>query len=138
MDSSIFSQSFTTTSTLYLTNTGCKIRLNFCLAELQNHIQGWKARQPMKALKWPFNEIEIRNISAELRGYTQTFHNALTLDGCQLLLRTSSEVIQTLQTSLHSATITEQNAKNINLVLSIVTPLSETTLAIERGVQKLI
>lgn len=136
-DSLKLSQSFPATSTLYLTNTRCNLRLTSLLAHLQNHVQGSKTRQAITALKWPWKTREMQNISAELRGYTQTFHYALTLDGCELLLKSSSEVTQTLQISLHSATITDQNAINIGLILSTVTPLSEATLAIERGVQKL-
>lgn len=78
-DSLKLSQSFPATSTLYLTNTRCELRLTSLLAQLQNHAQGSKARQAMRALKWPFQAKDVRNISAELRGYTQTFHYAMTL-----------------------------------------------------------
>lgn len=91
----------------------------------------------MKALKWPFKAQETRKISAELRGFSQTFHFALTVDGCQLLLKTSDEVTHTLKSSLHSTAITEQNSKNIILVLETLSSLPQTTRAIEQAVQKL-
>ncbi len=138
VDSLRLSQSFTGTSTLYLANARCKVKLTFLLAKLQHHVQGSKVRLAIRGLKWPFNAKEMQDISTELRGYIHTFHYALTLDGCELLLNTSSEVTQTLQTSLHSATITEQIAKDISLILSIVTPPCHATLAIERGVRYLV
>jgi hypothetical protein len=129
---------FTTTSALYLTNARCMVKLEYLLDELQSHTQPSKARQAIRALKWPFNAKEMQKISAELRGYIQTFHYALTFDGCELLLKTSSEVTQTLQTSLRSATVTEHNAKDISLILSIVTSSCQATPAIQRGVKYLV
>lgn len=137
-DSLKLSQSFTTTSTLYLANVRCEVRLRSLLADLKKHSQGSQARQALKALKWPFKTRETRDISAELHGYTQTFQFALTLDGCEILLKTSGDVSTILQNSLRSATITEESAENIGLILTIVTPLPEVTLAIQEDVKILI
>ncbi len=137
IDSLKLSLSFTATLTLYLTKRSCKARFTSSLFELQPRVRESKARLVIRAFKWPFKAKETQNISAKLRGYTRVFHHAMTIHGCELLLKTSSEVNQTLRNSLYSATIAEQNAKNIRLILSIVIALSETTLAIERGVQKL-
>ncbi len=91
----------------------------------------------MKALKWPFKAQQTRKISAELRGFSQTFHFALTVDGCQLLLKSSDEVAHILENSLHSAAIAEQSSKNISLILETLSSLPQTALAIEQAVQKL-
>lgn len=137
-DSSRLSPSFKVTSTLYLAIVRCVDKLRSLIAHLGKASEGSQTRQAFNAIKWPFKKQETRDVSAELRGYTQTFHFALTLDGCELLLKTSGEVSTILQNSLRTRKITEEQAKSIGLVLTIVTPLSEATKAIQHNVQKLV
>ena len=131
------SKSFTTTSTLYSANIRCELRLSFLMEGLKSELEGSKRRKMLKALRWPFKAEETQIISTELRGYIQTFHFALTIDGSQLLLRTSEEVTHQLQElSLSTATSTQQT-KDIVSVLKAISSLPQTAYAIQKGVEQL-
>lgn len=137
-DSLRLSRSFTTTSTLYVTNARCEARLRSLIAKLEKNSQASPARQLSRALRWPFKAQETRDIAAELHGYIRTFNFALSLDGCKLLLQTSGDVCKILQESLRSTSISEENAKEIRQILSLVTSFSSPTLDIQQGVHKLV
>ena len=136
-DKTKLSRSFTTTSTLYSANVRCEIRLALLIESLRKQSEGSKRKKILKALKWPLKADETQQMSTELRGYTQTFQFALTLDGCQLLLQTSSEVSHHLKDLVALSAITNQQTEDIALVIKTISSLPQTTCAIRKGVEKL-
>ena len=136
-DQTKLSISFTTTSTLYSASIRCEIRLQSLIHILKKHSQGPKAREIVRALTWPFKASETTKLLAEIRGFIQTFHLSLSIDGCQLLLKTSNEVSSILRKTLHMESVAKQNNQELALVIDFVSALPQTTLAINRGVQQL-
>lgn len=91
----------------------------------------------LKALKWPFKADGTQQISMELRGYTQVFQFAITLDGCQLLLQTSNEVSHHLKDLISLSAITSQLTEDIALVTKTISSLPQTTCSIRKGIENL-
>ena len=89
--------SFNESSILLQTNELCKARLNEVHLQLRRHLSGPGLT---RVLKWPFHEKEHRKNLQDLKQWTETFHFALTIDGCRLLSRTSREVELNLQYQL--------------------------------------
>ena len=136
-DPTKLSKSFTTTSTLYSANIRCEIRLVALMEDLKKALQGSRRQKMLRALKWPFKLEETQRISTELRGYTQTFQFALTLDGCQLLLQTSDEVSHHLEELSLLSAKTKEQIEDIASVLEVISSLPQTTHTIREGVEKL-
>ena len=126
-----------THSTLYSANIRCEIRLRALIDHLEIQPQGSKARRALRALQWLFKSQETRRISFELQGYTQTFQFALTIEGCQLMLRTADEVSSVLRKCDDMSKLTAQTAADISLMLQAVASLPQSTLAIKHEVRKL-
>ena len=136
-DSTRLSRLFTTTSTLYSANVRCEIRLSSLVENLRRELEGSRKRKLLKAMRWPLNVEETQSLSNELRGHAQTFHFALTLDGCQLLLQSSDEVTRQLQRLSLSTATSAQQMEDIASVLKAISALPQTTIAIRKGVQQL-
>ena len=136
-NSTTFLTSVTTNSTLYSVNIRCELRLKHLVDSLEKQSQGSKAQQTVRALKWPFKVQETRKITIELRGYTQVFNLALSIEGCQLLLKTSNEVLLCLKGTADLTSLTNQSTKDIELILAAVSSLPQSTLAIVHGVRRL-
>ena len=136
-DRTKLSVSFTTTSTLYSASICCEIRLHSLIHTLRKYSQGSKARQIVRALQWPFKASETSKLLTDIRGYIQTFHLSLSVDGCQVLLKTSDEVSRIPRNTLHTESLAKQNNQDLASVINFVSALPQTTLAINRGVQQL-
>ena len=131
------SKSFTTISTLYSANVRCEIQLSSLMENLRKELEGSKRRKLLKTIRWPLKSEETQKLSMELRGYIQTFHFALSLDGCQLLLQSSEEVTARLEQLSLSTSTSEQQSKDITSVLQAVSSLPQTANAIRKGVKQL-
>ena len=136
-DQTKLSVSFTTTSTLNSASIRCEIRLKSLIHKLKKYSQGPKAREIIRALQWPFKATETSKLLTDIRGFIQTFHLSLSIDGCQLLLKTSDEVSRVLRDTSHTESLATQNNQDLDSVIKFVSGLSQTTLAINRGVQQL-
>ncbi|MCJ1435585.1 hypothetical protein MMC27_004959 [Xylographa pallens] len=136
-NSTTFLTSVTTNSTLYSANIRCELRLKHLVDSLEKQSQGSKARQAVRTLRWPFKVQETRRIVVELRGYAQTFSLALSIEGCQLLLKTSNEVSLSLKSTADLTSLTNQSMEDIEVILAAVSSLPQSTLAIVHGVQRL-
>ena len=65
-------------------------------------LQKWSQKHRLlNALEWPFIGEAHRLAVASIRRWMQTFHFALTIDGCELLSKTASEVSLILISQSH-------------------------------------
>ena len=136
-DRTKLSISFTTTSTLYSASIRCEIRLHSLIHTLKKYSKGPRAREIVRALQWPFKASETSKLLTDIRGFIQTFQLSLSIDGCQLLLKTSDEVSRILRNTLHTESLAKQNNQDLASVINLVSALPQTTLAINRGVEQL-
>ena len=136
-DPTKLSKSFTTMSTLYSASARCEIRLVAVMEDLKKGLQVSRRQKMLRALKWPFMLEETQRISTELRGYTQTFQFALTLDGCQLLLQTSDEVSHHPEDLSLLGTKIKEQIEDIASVMEVISSLPQITDTIGEGVEKL-
>ena len=128
------SRSFTNTSTLYSANIQCELRLTALIQFLKHQSEGSKARKAFHALKWPMGSRETRRIALEIRGYTQTFQFALSIEGCNLLKNTSEEVSEALQKTSDTLAAAEKATSDITAIRSAVASLPQSVTEIEKSV----
>ncbi|KAF1956811.1 hypothetical protein CC80DRAFT_504610 [Byssothecium circinans] len=121
--STIFNQ----VSVLTSTNTRCATMLRDFLNKLQKTVkESNRAKRAIDKLLWPMTEKEHIQAMEEIHRYTQTFNFALTIAGCSLLSKSSSEVIATLQQQALKLNETKQLCATIpDLVSQIEASLTQ-------------
>jgi hypothetical protein len=94
-------QYFDQISVFVSSSTRCKTKLSKLLQKLQTTVSGTnKIKRVIDTLIWPLDEKEHRETIKDLQRYIQLFHFALTVEGCTLLSKSSTEVTAGLQTQI--------------------------------------
>ncbi|PMD33851.1 hypothetical protein L207DRAFT_147051 [Hyaloscypha variabilis F] len=89
--------SFTETAALVETHLFCKTRLESVIHKLQHFKDGGKFTRGFRALSWPLSEKETKEIAQDLHRCMQTISLSLTVEGCNLLSKTSKDVFSVIQ-----------------------------------------
>lgn len=92
-------RSFDNNSVLQNAIRDCRTRIERVGDKLKPS-EGGKFARTLDKLKWPFEQREVTHMVESLRRYGQTFHFAVTIEGCNLLSKTSEEATQGLQEML--------------------------------------
>ena len=105
-------RSFDTNSVLQKALTDCKSRIERIGDRLRSSEDGGKLARALDKLRWPFEQREVMQMVENLRRYTQTFQFAFTIEGCNLLSKTSSDATKGLQEMLEvSRKVSELSAQ---------------------------
>ena len=91
------SQPFESTSVLVCSTSACRTKLTQLHERLSSIGESRLTR-----LKWPLHSEEHRKTIEELRAFALWIQFALTIDGCALMSKTSSEVLETLKHQLET------------------------------------
>ena len=90
----------------------CKNRIERIGDKLKPSDDGGKLARALDKLRWPFEQREVMQMVENLRRFTQTFQFAFTIEGCNLLSKSSSDAAKGLQEMLGvSKKITELSAQ---------------------------
>ena len=81
-DAETGSQSFSATSTLYVTVIRCEDKLKTLFDQLRRESERSRRNSKLRALIWPFKAGDTKRTVTELQGYSSTFNLALSIDGC--------------------------------------------------------
>ena len=100
-------RSFDQTSVLVKTYKACRSSLEKTRSALQSRVNKHKL---LKALTWPFVGKEHQEVISAILRWIHTFQFALTIDGCVLLSRASSEVSAILTNQLRTLDETKKIA----------------------------
>ncbi|KIW48394.1 uncharacterized protein PV06_00983 [Exophiala oligosperma] len=92
-------RSFDNNSVLQKAISDCRDRIER-IGEKLKPLEGGKVSRAIDKLKWPFEQREVNHLIDNLRRYGQTFHFAVTVEGCDLLARTSEDAAKGLQEML--------------------------------------
>lgn len=84
-------------SVLYSAMTECAKKIQDLNQKLESYQNGSQLSQILRQAKWPFEEKSFRQYVRDLHAYTALFSLALSVQGCTMLSRTSSEVSEVLQ-----------------------------------------
>ncbi|KIW19973.1 hypothetical protein PV08_00548 [Exophiala spinifera] len=104
-------RAFDTNSVLQKAISDCRDRIER-IGEKLKPLEGGPISRAIDKLKWPFEQREVNYLIDNLRRYGQTFHFAVTVEGCDLLARTSEDAAKGLQEMLEvSRKITELSAQ---------------------------
>jgi hypothetical protein len=80
-------------STFLSTNTGCEVKMKELLRKLQKTVQEEnKIRRAVDRILWPLKDKEHREAVEDIHRYTQIYNFALTVEGCSLLAKSSTEM----------------------------------------------
>ncbi|KAE9366849.1 ankyrin [Stipitochalara longipes BDJ] len=111
-------ESFAETAALVETHHFCKTRLEKMILKLQHFRDGGKFARGFRALTWPLNEKETREIAQDLHRCAQTFSLSLTVEGCNLLSKTSKDVLVVVQDQAETLAETQKITGIVNDLLS--------------------
>ena len=100
-------RSFDQTSVLVKTYKACRSSLEKTRSALQSRVNEHKL---LKALTWPFVGKEHQEVISAILRWIHTFQFALTIDGCVLLSKASSEVSAILTNQLRTLDETKKIA----------------------------
>lgn len=115
LDTQLSVSSLNQVSVLIATNTRCKNKLQELLQKLRKTVlETNKVKRAIDTILWPLSEREHRDTVGDIHRYTHIFHFALTIEGCSLLAKSSTEVGDSLK---------EQSQKLENLLLIVPPPL---------------
>lgn len=104
-------KSFDTDSVLSRAIRDCRARIER-IGDRLKPSDGGKVARALDKLKWPFEQREVMQMVENLRRFGQTFQFALTLEGCNLLSKTSDDATKGLQEMLEvSRKISELSAQ---------------------------
>ncbi|KAL9095584.1 MAG: hypothetical protein Q9165_002016 [Trypethelium subeluteriae] len=92
------SAAFDQSSALFETSAVCRDRLLELLERFQK-VKAKKLSRIIQRLVWPLDEKETTRVLEALHRWTQTFSLSLTIDGCDLLSKSASELHLLLDTS---------------------------------------
>ena len=117
---------FSHTSALCIANAACECKLRDLLIKPQKSAQQTsKTAKLWDRLRWPLASKEHRETVDALHRYTQMYELALTVDGCQLLCKTSNEVSKSLRCQLKLL----ENTQKISLAMpELVAKADEATV----------
>lgn len=108
---------FDDTSVLVSSTHACRTKLTALHDKL---IEGFQARRSLlRALRWPLQVKEHRQMILELRSFAQWVQFSLSINGCKLLAKTSADVLDLLRKQLES--------------LNMLQTLDDRTLTMERS-----
>ncbi|KAL6244479.1 hypothetical protein RBB50_008721 [Rhinocladiella similis] len=104
-------RSFDNNSVLQKAISDCRDRIER-IGEKLKPLEGGRVSRAIDKLKWPFEQREVNHLIDNLRRYGQTFHFAISVEGCDLLARTSEDAAKGLQEMLDvSRKISELSAQ---------------------------
>lgn len=95
-------RSFDTNSVLQIAIRDCHTRIERIGDKLKPS-DGGKVARTLDKLKWPFEQREVMQMTENLRRFAQTFHFAFTIEGCNLLSKTSEDASKGLQQMLETS-----------------------------------
>jgi len=95
-------RSFDTNSVLQTAIRDCRNRIERIGDKLKPS-DGGKVSRALDKLKWPFEQREVMQMTENLRRFSQTFQFAFTIEGCNLLSKTSEDASQGLQQMLETS-----------------------------------
>ena len=93
-------RSFDTHSVLSQAIRDCRERIERIGERLKPPANGGKLARAIDHLKWPFEQREVMQIMESLRRYSQTFQFAFTIEGFNLLSKSSDDATKGLQEML--------------------------------------
>ncbi|KAK4691933.1 hypothetical protein P7C71_g5177, partial [Lecanoromycetidae sp. Uapishka_2] len=107
---------FDDTSVLVSSTHACRTKLHMLHDKL---IEGFQTRSSLRrALTWPLQVKEHREMITELRAFAQWVQFSLTINGCKLLAKTSADLLDALRKQFES--------------LQLLQELDERTLSIQQ------
>ena len=112
---------FDSSSALLETSAVCRNRLLELLERFQK-VKAKKLSLILQRLIWPLEEKETTRVVEALHRWTQTFSLSLTIDGCNLLSKSTSEI--------HSLLETSRNVYNTTKTLPLLASSTEETLKV--------
>ncbi|ROW16110.1 hypothetical protein VPNG_01962 [Cytospora leucostoma] len=83
---------FENTSALVASTNVCTEDLSHLRLRLLKFKEIYEKKKWYRRLLWPFQEEEHAYVVQRIKDYTQTFHFSVSLEGCELLAKTSQEV----------------------------------------------
>ncbi|EXJ78295.1 hypothetical protein A1O3_09456 [Capronia epimyces CBS 606.96] len=92
----------------------CRDRIERIGDRLQTS-DGGKVARTLEKLRWPFEQKEVMEMAENLRRYTQTFQFALTIEGCNLLSKTSEDATKGLKAMLDESRKIQEWSNRIGL-----------------------
>lgn len=95
-------RSFDTNSVLQTAIRDCRTRIERIGDKLKPS-DGGKVSRALDKLKWPFEQREVMQMTENLRRFAQTFQFAFTIEGCNLLSKTSEDASKGLQQMLETS-----------------------------------
>ncbi|KAK5056122.1 hypothetical protein LTR84_012675 [Exophiala bonariae] len=95
-------RSFDTNSVLQTAIRDCRTRIERIGDKLKPS-DGGKVARALDKLKWPFEQREVMSMTENLRRFAQTFQFAFTIEGCNLLSKTSEDASKGLQQMLETS-----------------------------------
>ena len=123
---------FDDTSVLVSSTHACRNKLKLLYDKLDGD-----GRSRMSRLKWPLSVKEHRETIGELRTFAQWIQFALAIDGCMLLSKTSTEVLEVLRKQLDTFQLLEKiDDRTYSMEQSIkeqAQSLNEDRMAAERN-----
>ncbi|KAL8786768.1 MAG: hypothetical protein Q9213_002589 [Squamulea squamosa] len=114
----------TNTSVLITSTHACRNKLNMLHDKLER-----TAEHPLRRIRWPLDETEHKQSLRELRAFAQWIQFALTIDGCSLLAKTSTEVVDVLTNQLHMFQMLNQVHTTADLTYHTVLDIQNTVHA---------
>ena len=116
-------QTFDRVSALLSTSSRCDSKLQEVLRKLQKATQEPnKIKRGVDRILWPVVEKELREAIEDIHRYTDIFEFALTVDGCALLAKSSSETASALKEQAQKIEETKKLCGSIpNLVAQMET-----------------
>lgn len=105
-------RSFDNNSVLQKAITDCRDRIERIGNKLKPPDSSSRVSRAIGKLRWPFDQKEVNQMTENLRRYSETFHFAVTIEGCNLLSKTSEDATKGLREMLDvSKKISELSAQ---------------------------
>ncbi|KAI5816207.1 hypothetical protein BZA77DRAFT_344472 [Pyronema omphalodes] len=133
-----YNGNFAETSALISAVEACRdqiTKLYKNIVKLEVRCEKGKISQAMERLKWPFRKQDYDSTMATVQRFTQTFQFSLTISNCELLAKSSREVMTELRAREHQMeqnlesrfTLTESLDQEMESLLQWISPLEPQT-----------
>ena len=123
---------FNDTSVLVSSTHSCKNRLDALHARL---IETKERRLSLHTLTWPFKVKEHRDMIAELRAFAHWVQFALTINGCNLLAKTSVDVVEILRKQLESFQLLQRVDDRTSVITEHTSVITQAQLEQSRAMK---
>ncbi|KAK5439601.1 hypothetical protein LTR34_000569 [Exophiala xenobiotica] len=135
-------RSFDNNSVLQKAITDCRDRIERIGDKLKPPDNSTRVSRALDKLRWPFEQREVNQMIENLRRYGQTFHFAVTIEGCNLLSKTSEDATKGLREMLGvskkiselsaqmglSAEESSKRASQIQQIMALIPMLAKTAV----------